>query len=52
MTTLTSYGQVPTHRQGELIRAMAANNEPTKGTDHVAALEALVASMKAGCLGR
>jgi integrase len=47
MTTLTSYGQVPTHRQGELIRAMATNDPPGSGGDHVAALEALVASMKA-----
>lgn len=48
MTTLTSYGEVPTHRQGELIRAMAATHEPGTGGDHVAALEALVASMKSG----
>ena len=48
MTTLTSYGQVPTHRQGELIRAMAATDAPGSGADPVATLEALVASMKAG----
>lgn len=29
MTTLTSYGQVPTHRQGELIRAMGATSDAT-----------------------
>ena len=31
MTTLTSYGQVPEHRQGELIRAMAASDAPSEG---------------------
>jgi integrase len=33
MTTLTSYGQVPTHRQGELIRGMAATDAPGVGSD-------------------
>jgi hypothetical protein len=28
LTTFTSYGQVPVHRQGELIRAMAASDAP------------------------
>lgn len=48
MTTLTSYGSVPTHRQGELIRATGAPGAPAAGgMDQVAVLEALVASMKA-----
>jgi integrase len=50
MTTLTSYGQVPTHRQGELIRAMAATATSATPADQVAVLEALIASMKAGRL--
>jgi len=50
MTTLTSYGQVPTHRQGELIREMTAKDTAGIDADAVAALEALVASMKAGRL--
>jgi hypothetical protein len=48
MTTLTSYGQVPTHRQGELIKAMGAKEVHGLPTDPLAALEALVASMKVG----
>jgi len=50
MTTLTSYGQVPTHRQGQLIREMTETPVPGVGADQVAALEALIASVKAGQL--
>jgi len=51
LTTLTSYGNIPAHRQGELIRSMDV--EPlTGGTaasrEQVAALEALLASIKSG----
>jgi integrase len=48
LTTLTSYGSVPIHRQGELIRATDATGAPGVGADQVAALEAVLASMKAG----
>lgn len=50
MTTFTSYGSVPTHRQGELIRA--AGPKATRGdghaSDQVAALEAVLAMVKRG----
>lgn len=49
LTTLTSYGEVPVHRQGELIRALATGARV--GADprpaYVAELEAVVAKMKA-----
>jgi integrase len=48
LTTFTSYGSVPTHRQGELIRAMTSNAAANVATDQIQALEALVATMKAG----
>jgi integrase len=50
LTTFTRYGQVPAHRQGELIRAL--DERPAGGglgsSEQVAALEALLAGMKAG----
>ncbi len=52
LTTFTSYGAVPVHRQGELIRALA--DVPASATqaspEEVAALEALLAKMKAGTM--
>jgi integrase len=48
LTTFTSYGQVPVHRQGELIRAMASNAAADVANNQIQALEALVATMKAG----
>ncbi len=47
-TTLMSYGQLPTHRQGELIKSLSARSAAglIGGADHVAALEALLAQMK------
>ena len=48
LTTFTSYGQVPVHRQGELIRAMASKAAANVATDQIEVLEALVATMKAG----
>ncbi|EYD76118.1 Site-specific recombinase XerC [Rubellimicrobium mesophilum DSM 19309] len=48
LTTFTSYGQVPTHRQGELIRGLkqsgtgADNGQPSE----MELLEALVARVK------
>lgn len=48
LTTLTSYGSVPVHRQGELIRA--TDPPGAVDADQVAALEAVLASMQAGRL--
>lgn len=45
LTTLTSYGSVPTHRQGELIRASGKKTPP--GVAPIAMAEALLAAMKA-----
>ena len=50
LTTFTSYGSVPTHRQGELIRAIASNDVPNVATNQIEALEALVATIRAGGL--
>lgn len=48
MTTLTSYGHVPTHRQGELIRAMGtASANDRAASEKIALAEALMAAMKA-----
>lgn len=50
MTTLTSYGEVPTHRQGELIQAMAAAGpaDEASNAEPIALLESALAAMKAG----
>lgn len=49
MTTFTSYGSVPAHRQVELIRATVASPARcVEDADQVAALEALLAKMKSG----
>jgi integrase len=48
LTTFTSYGQVPLHRQGELIRATALSDAPYVATDQIEVLEALVATIRAG----
>lgn len=50
MTTFTSYGQIPAHRQGELIHNLGSS--PAAMPDHVAVLEALLATMKAGDASR
>ncbi|MEO9132442.1 MAG: site-specific integrase [Sphingomonas sp.] len=49
LTTFTSYGAVPTQRQGALIAAAgrAASGSPSLSGDQVAALEALLASARA-----
>jgi integrase len=48
LTTFTSYGHVPVHRQGELIRsARLAQNTPAR-RDQIASLESLLASLKVG----
>lgn len=47
LTTFTSYGQLPTHRQSELIRSI--QDRPAGGpVDPAAALEALAAQIRAG----
>ena len=48
LTTLTSYGHVPTHRQGELIRGLACPAASTSTSEQVRLIEALVASLQAG----
>jgi integrase len=48
LTTFTSYGTVPLHRQGELIRAAREARAGSQGqADQVQALEALLSSLKA-----
>ncbi len=47
LTTFTSYGTVPVHRQGELIRAQDYGQPRSEGTDHIAALEAVLATLRA-----
>jgi integrase len=47
LTTFTSYGQVPVHRQGDLIRRQVLRASTGASADHVAALEAIVAALKA-----
>jgi integrase/recombinase XerC len=49
-TTFTSYGSVPVHRQGELLRAIAdwPSQAGRASLEQVAALEAILANMKAG----
>ena len=49
LTTFTSYGQIPTHRQGELIRELKGQGgQDPEITDQIASLEALLTSLKAG----
>lgn len=47
MTTFSSYGSVPAHRQGELIRAAGAGPSAGDAPDAIAAIEALLARLKA-----
>ena len=50
LTTFTSYGEVPTHRQGELIRSLTSSPIAAGAANagQIAALEAILAQMKAG----
>lgn len=49
MTTFTSYGSVPTHRQGELIRAIGTpRSAATASPEQIASLETLLAGLKHG----
>ena len=48
LTTFTSYGAVPTHRQGELVRAPGGRGTPGGASrEQVAALEMLLRNIKA-----
>jgi hypothetical protein len=53
LTTFTSYGQIPTHRQGELVRALkgrsAQRTEGIRG-EQIESLETLLASLKAAAI--
>lgn len=46
MTTLTSYGHVPTERQGALIREMACNQAAAGDADPLAAIKAALAQLE------
>ena len=48
LTTFTSYGTVPAHRQGELIRMDGAGGGASSTPDDTALLAALAARLKAG----
>ena len=48
LTTFTSYGQVPAHRQGELIRGQGSVAPSAASRDQIAALEAVLSGLKAG----
>jgi integrase len=47
LTTFTSYGQVPAHRQGELIRGEGGAAPGAASRDQIAALETLLSGLKA-----
>lgn len=49
LTTFTSYGEVPTHRQGEIIRGLGERRAASlEDADPWAVMEALLASRRAG----
>lgn len=48
LTTFLSYGQVSTHRQGELIQASSPSSRGADGIDDRALLEALAARLNGG----
>ena len=50
LTTFTSYGAVPVHRQGELIRALGSDRDSSRvaSADTAALLEDLAARMRRG----
>ena len=47
LTTFTSYGHVPTHRQGELVRSLGNVGAAAVTPSHIASLEAVLKSMRA-----
>lgn len=51
LTTFTSYGSVPAHRQGELIRAAREARGTPARRDQIASLESLLAGLKEGTAG-
>lgn len=52
MTTFTSYGQLPTHRQGELIRQSGVRAEATFSSADVAAMKAILGRAERNHIGR
>jgi integrase len=48
LTTFTSYGNVPAHRQGELIRKANDTRRTLASSDQIASLETLLSGLKAG----
>ncbi|MEO5611727.1 MAG: site-specific integrase [Sphingomicrobium sp.] len=48
LTTLTSYGQVPAHRQTELIRGQGSTAQGADNRDQIAVLETLLSGLKSG----
>ena len=48
LTTFTSYGTVPVHRQGELIRGLGSAAPDAASREQIAALEALLSGLRAG----
>ena len=48
LTTFTSYGSVPAHRQGELIRAQHSRSPSGASQEQITALEAMLAGLKEG----
>lgn len=51
LTTFTSYGSVPVHRQGDLIRAAREARGTPARRDQIASLESLLAGLRAGTAG-
>ena len=51
LTTFTSYGSVPAHRQGELIRAAREVRPTPVSHDQIASLESLLIGLKASGSG-
>lgn len=52
LTTFTSYGNVPAHRQGELIRSLSRDDSSAiNQEDPIATLEVVLASLKANKRG-
>lgn len=48
LTTFTSYGSIPPHRQGELIRRLGTGVPAGASREQIATLEALLSGLKAG----
>ncbi len=48
LTTFTSYGSIPAHRQGELIRSLGSAGATAASRDEIASIEGLLSRLKAG----